>query len=230
MSNRRLVGLCAALSLTFAALGTTVGVAVANHWFPDVPTAGWAHEAVSEVGAAGCATGFPDGSFDPTAEVKRQQFAFWMHNCGGRVGFATDDGTHDFITDGDSIEGIVELEVETGGAPGVGAGGYWLVTADIAVASSGAQQSDWTLQHDVLGFQDIDTERITIVQHGIIADPQQPSASGQLSMLARVAAGSTETFRVNVDRLNGAPNAVFEVTLMAEYYPFDGLGEAFIPT
>lgn len=61
------------------------GAALANDVFPDVPDSSAFHDEISAFAAAGCADGFPDGTFHPTDAVKRQQMARFFTRCGGRV-------------------------------------------------------------------------------------------------------------------------------------------------
>jgi len=62
--------------------------------FSDVPTDHWAYRYVEYVRARGIVTGFPDGSFDPDAQVTRAQAAAFLARAlatptdtGGLVGY-----------------------------------------------------------------------------------------------------------------------------------------------
>jgi hypothetical protein len=74
------------LFMLLASLGAGFGgAAIADDVFPDVPTSNPFHDEISEFGQAGCADGFPDGTYHPTDPVKRQQIARFFTRCGGRV-------------------------------------------------------------------------------------------------------------------------------------------------
>lgn len=237
MSSRRVALLCAAISLVFAAVGTTIGVSVASHDFPDVGDGSFFHDAIDQIAGAGCATGFPDGNFQPQSDVRRQQFAYWLNNCGGRVETVTVEGV-DFITEGDQIPALAELEVETGGVPDdeldPGQWGLWYVVADIDVQTSDDQQTTWVLQRENLGggsFADLDDDILSVTPPAPLGGGAlAPTASGTMTAVVESQAGRLETFRVGVERENGAPNALLDVRLTAMYFPFNGLGEAHTET
>lgn len=79
-TRRRL--LLAAVVAASALAGSVVPRAVAVN-FPDV--SGFFASAVDNITDAGCARGFPDGTFDPSSGATRAQFAYWLNNCGGRT-------------------------------------------------------------------------------------------------------------------------------------------------
>lgn len=82
--RRRLLAVPIALALAAVA---GAGGAWAAHQFDDVPDGFFFHEAIGNIVAGGCATGFGDDTFRPADNASRGQFAFWMNNCGGRVAF-----------------------------------------------------------------------------------------------------------------------------------------------
>jgi hypothetical protein len=85
---------------------------------------------ISEIGNAGCASGFPDGGFHPRDDVKRQQFAYWTANCGGRARSMTFTGG---VTQ-PTLSTEFQMAFRT---PGVGGNqGYLLVTATVAALTS----------------------------------------------------------------------------------------------
>ncbi len=223
MSQRRMLWLSAAICFVFTSLGITVGVAVANHSFPDVPAASFFHDPIDQIARAGCATGFPDGTFHPTEDTNRQQFAFWLNNCGGRL--AADRGTGDFVVLGDVIDELAIVEMRTGGAPVEGAGGFLFVTAEVDVETSGDQQSTWRLQRenaDLGTWVTLDEDRVTVADTG---GGLQPSDGTTLTAIVAGEADEVETFRVSVTRENGTPNAMLEAVVSVMYFPFNGEGE-----
>ena len=109
-----------------------VGGAVASHVFPDVSTNSPFHQSITNVAAARCATGFPDGTFHPTEAVNRQQMAAFLNRCGGRTTFAIGSATAD--TSGDFVE-VASDTLRTGGA--AGGKGFLVVNATVDAATLG---------------------------------------------------------------------------------------------
>lgn len=225
LGRRKTLGLFALVAVLTVLTSSTVAV-LASHQFSDVATGSWVHPSVGHITAAGCATGYPDGTFRPDENPSRGQFAFWVSNCGGRADFAVASG--DFVTDGDTDPAFVALEFHTGGAPVVDALGYIVVLAEVDVETSDGQQSTWTLEREDPespgSFITIDDARLTVSPHGIAVDPLQPSDSVTLMAFVRSDAASVENFRLGYARENGAPNSIMEARLAAMYFPFDGSG------
>jgi len=128
---------------------------------------------------------------------------------------------------GDQVDDLVTLTVETGGAPSETEWGLWHVTVDLDVATSDDQQTTWSLERLQMGgtYVSLDEDRVTVVP-AVVMGALQPSASSTMTALVESPAGASETFRVSVERENGAPNATLEARLTAMYFPFNGLGEA----
>ncbi|MEL7209116.1 MAG: S-layer homology domain-containing protein [Actinomycetota bacterium] len=225
LSRRKTLGLFAMVAVLTVTTSSTVAV-FASHQFGDVPQASWVHPAISHIADAGCATGYPDGNFQPDENPSRAQFAFWVSNCGGRAGSSAAVG--DFVTDGDADPAFVTLEFHTGGAPVPGAEGYIVVLAEVDVETSDSQQSTWTLERENPdnpgNFIAIDDARLTVVNPGIAVDPLQPSDSVTLMAMVRSDAAAVENFRLGYVRENGAPNSIMEAQLVAMYFPFDNEG------
>jgi hypothetical protein len=224
MSTSRTLWLSAAISLVVGVLAATGGVAVANHVFPDVPTTSQFHSAIANVNTAGCVSGFPDGTFDPTANVKRQQAAYWLDACLGRGSSiaAEDSFTND--PGGDDFE--ADLFVESGGLADVGTGGSFLVITDIDVDTSGDQQSTWTLTHvdgAGPGVDDVlDTDVVTVVGEDLNAGLSlNPSDSTTLMGFVAAESGGDEQFRLSGARNGGVPLANLRGNIAAIWLPFD---------
>lgn len=83
MSSRLGVKGLIALALASALTASVATVTFALP-FSDTGSSPFADE-IDEITDAGCASGFPNGTFKPTDQVKRQQFAYWLSNCGGRI-------------------------------------------------------------------------------------------------------------------------------------------------
>ena len=225
MSTSRTLWLSAAISLVVGVLAATGGVAVANHVFPDVPNSSPFHTAIADVNAAGCASGFPDGTFDPTANIKRQQAAYWLDACIGRGTSITAQDSFTNDPGGDDFE--ADLFVEAGGLSGVGTGGSFLVIADIDVDTSGDQQSTWTLTHvDGAGPGVVlDTDVVTVVGEGLNpALGLNPSDSATLMGFVPAESGGDELFRLSGARNGGVPLANLRGTISALWLPYDASG------
>jgi S-layer homology domain len=90
---------------------------------------------INRIGRAGCASGFPDGTFHPRGTVNRQQFAFWSNNCGGRV--ASDTGTGQLFSEGAVT--VTEVELRAGATTSEGSeGGFVHLTGTVTAVVNGA--------------------------------------------------------------------------------------------
>jgi S-layer homology domain len=83
ITRRALVGMMLACSLVAGLAASSLAVV-----FSDTGSSPFETE-IDNITDAGCASGFPDGTFRPTEDVKRQQFAFWLDNCASRSTRAT---------------------------------------------------------------------------------------------------------------------------------------------
>jgi hypothetical protein len=93
MTNSRRTVLVAALTALVTAALVGVGtIAYANHQFSDVATGNTFHDSISNLVDAGCATGFPNGTYRPTESVNRQQIARMLNSCGGRLSVSDSGG------------------------------------------------------------------------------------------------------------------------------------------
>ena len=222
MSHRRVHWTAAVVGLVAGLLGVTVGAAVASHQFDDVGNASAFHDAISNVNDAGCVSGFPDDTFRPTENVKRQQAAYWLDACLGRGDAIFDSGS--FLNDPGGDEFGSELEVASGGLPGVGSGGWWLVMADVDVDTSGDQQSTWTLEQldtPSPGMDNVlDDQVVTVVDSGNVALNLNPSDGATLFGFVAAEPGATERFRLRGQRNGGVPLANIRTTLTAVWMPF----------
>jgi hypothetical protein len=116
----------AVLAASLASGGT---YAMANHVFDDSTDNQAFHDEVGRMSLAGCATGFPDGTFRPQDNVNRQQFAAWMVRCGGRVSHAVDFNSANLSGAGTNL---VSAVMEPGFV-GVGTTGYVSGQANVQV-------------------------------------------------------------------------------------------------
>lgn len=129
---RRLIAIPVALALAAAA---GAGGAWASHQFTDVNDGSFFHDAIGNIVAGGCATGFNDETFRAGTNATRGQFAFWMSNCGGRV---SSDSASATLAPGESTSSgdraVVEIEA---GAAGDGSGFVVVMTSWTAKPSTG---------------------------------------------------------------------------------------------
>jgi hypothetical protein len=104
----------AAFMAVFGIMAGTIGGAVALS-FPDVT--GFFAAPVDNITDAGCAAGFPNGTFKPNDGATRGQFAYWLNNCGGRTAYASATNT---LTGGTGAIVALTDSITTGGATGSG--------------------------------------------------------------------------------------------------------------
>src|SRR4029453_12895065 len=96
---------CGVLSLVAVTAGFAVGQEGVPDLFSDIGSSPFRTE-INRTGRGGCASGFPDGTFQPRNNVTRQQFAFWTNNCGGRTG---SDFVATTVPNGAPNQGLTEL-------------------------------------------------------------------------------------------------------------------------
>jgi hypothetical protein len=139
LSPRRLAAIPVALALAATA---GAGGAWASHQFTDVGDGTFFHDAIGNIVAGGCATGYSDGTFRPGVSPNRGQFAYWMSNCGGRVSYA-DERVQLAANASVPVADQPRVKIEAGAA-GAGSGFVvvltsWTATpADAELASQGA--------------------------------------------------------------------------------------------
>jgi hypothetical protein len=111
LSRRALVGVVMVISL-FAGAG---GMALAVD-FPDTGSSPFENE-IDHITDAGCASGFPDGTFRPAENVKRQQFAFWINNCAPRMAALSSADLSGGLSN--TLQTFISsFNLDMGGAPG----------------------------------------------------------------------------------------------------------------
>ena len=98
-----------------ATLGAALGVGVASAAFTDTAGSPFATE-IDNIANAGCASGFPDGSYRPTEPVNRQQMAAFINRCAGRVAHA--NGTTVTLNAAGGFTDLVTTTITPGGITG----------------------------------------------------------------------------------------------------------------
>ena len=128
---------CGLLALLLTVLGPA-GAGTIDLW-SDIGSSPFREE-VNNIGSAGCANGFADGTFRPRDQVTRQQFAYWMNHCGGRVAHAT--GALD-VQPSANPTSIARVTLEPGAVDtSVAESGFAVVYADAAVSAPAAEAAD----------------------------------------------------------------------------------------
>ena len=188
----------------------------ASHQFSDVGNGNFFHESIGAIGSAGCASGFNDGTFRPNSNPTRGQFAYWTHNCGGRVAY--DENAATISTLGE----IASVSMTAGALdnPPIETGGFVMVTASID-ASDGASSTcevAFVLEDDEGSLEQ------SFLQP--VGSQSINHASGSFDEVVPISGGSTKTFSISATPsgcVNG--NAVAEAALTVLYVPFDGSGQ-----
>jgi hypothetical protein len=109
---RRVASMFAAVLLTATIAGATG--AFASHQFSDVPDNQPHHENIHALVAAGCATGFDDGTYRPGDPVTRGQTARQIVQCGTRINHDS-NAAHNNPTDGTTVT-VGEASMVAGGS------------------------------------------------------------------------------------------------------------------
>jgi S-layer homology domain len=222
--GRLLPAVTAVLALVVAGMVTGVIPARATHQFPDVTSGSPFHAAIDNFVNAGCATGFPDGTYRPTDPVLRQQMARFVNACGGRVAF---DASPAAIPLTATFQTIAQAEVTAGALTG---GGFVSVAASARVFASSTTPGDYPCE---LLFGLSQTGGVTDISgRGIVLDLNGPidgaaDETGSMHELVAVEAGHTVT--VTLRAKTNPPTCAAQVgglgDLLLQYYPFDGNGD-----
>lgn len=215
MGRSRVVAIVATVAALAALLGTVGGAALANHQFPDVPTGNAFHDDIDDFANAGCATGFPDGTFHPQEDVKRQQMARFVNACGGRIDF--EQGTAFSV--GPSVP-ILTLELQPGALTG---GGFILLTAAVRISTSSTTGFPCEVQFDFPG----------LLRDEVWLDLRQDTtqvfedATGAMHTRFQVGASPTAlSIPLNVVVTRGCPPTIrADAQATATYWPFDAVGD-----
>jgi len=135
-----------------AAVALVVGRAsavLANHVFPDSTDGQALHTQVGNVAGAGCATGFPNGTFDPQGNVNRQQFAAWMNRCAGRV--ARLNGSNATLATSGSAakQTIGTITIQAGATGDIATGGFVVISGNIRAETTNPANCPCFVQAEV---------------------------------------------------------------------------------
>ena len=208
--TKTIIGLAAVFVVAFA------GTAVANHVYNDVPTNSVFHDEIAEIGAQGCAEGFPGNLFKPEDPLKRQQMARFLSRCGGRV-----VGVHDTAANMAPVDTEIAQVNFTAKASG-----FVLVTAT-GQTSTGQEGNCpcevlWELDDDTDGMQ---PPEVTIhgTLDGVATEVGSVFEPMSISHLYAIEQGQTVTYTVYGSYADANLNAIFyEADLSAAFFPFSG--------
>jgi hypothetical protein len=224
--NRLLPAVTAVLTVTVAGLVTGLIPAGANHQFPDVATSSAFHDDIDDFVNAGCATGFPNGTYQPTSAVNRQQIARFVNACGGRVAFDK-TGSAPQLVAGQPVD-VAEAELTAGA---LGGGGFVVAIANARVTAASQNGSDYPCEANFRLFQtggvtEISQQAATLDLDGPVVGATDDT--GAVTELIAVEAGATVTVTLRGTKSsNPACNASIlgfgDLVLL--YVPFDGNGD-----
>lgn len=217
------------LSTVFVSVLTTAlvamgAVALGDHQFPDVDPTSAFHDDIDDFVNAGCASGFPDGSFRPQDPVKRQQMARFFAACGGRVDYDDRDTPFTVLTTAHQV--LASVSIDAGALVG---GGFVLVTASVRVTAAIDEDTEGPCR---LLFQLVEQgaqggfEFMTLVISKADSGPSQ-DLSGTMIGLVEVAAGETATVELQgrKDTIPSCPGQInADGPMAALYVPFAGDG------
>lgn len=220
VTTRRLGLFGTAVAMAFA---VGVGASWADHQFSDVRDPSFFHESITAIADAGCALGFSDGRFQPNASATRGQFAFWLHNCGGRLAFNEQTAAlSSTFTDYASA-------TMTAGAAGTGSG-FALVSAAVEARSANSSVGlpcEITVRLTASGASFVGSEptmRLNLLDGTSDASEEE---NGTLMGLVALPAGQSVTVAAN-SRVDNSPSCtapiVGDFSVSALYVPFAGDG------
>ena len=194
----------------------------ASHQFSDVGNGNFFHESIGAIGSAGCASGFNDGTFRPNSNPTRGQFAYWTHNCGGRVAF--DEGSSGV---GTAATEVASASVTAGALdnPPIDTGGFVLINAHIETSTNGAN----TTCEIGVELLDENGQLLELQFLDPVGSQSFNDAAGGFSQVASIDGGETKTFRIRAAIFGAASNcpgsvATVGAAITALYVPFDGSG------
>lgn len=120
--------------LSAAILVGGLGASAATAAFNDVPPENQFPEHITAVQESGIATGFPDGSFRPTAPINRQQAAAWIDRASSRgaLDFADTASEYAPVSPADPVRQVATIDVTSP----VSTGGGWVLLQGLAAAGT----------------------------------------------------------------------------------------------
>jgi hypothetical protein len=211
----------ACVALTAAVMASAITSAVSLP-FSDTGSGPFAAQ-IDRITDAGCASGFPDGSFRPRDDVRRQQFAYWVDNCAARI--AHTSGTAGIVFDTEEEIALADT-ITTAGASGRGQTQFVRIEGIARVGSLNVAYDDFCSSTirctiKVMLYRDGD---LLATQHGQWASPTSASAFVSVPVEAVISVPTDTTVNYSL-RVQGSSNVeantayVFDRTLTATVFP-----------
>ena len=123
-------------------IGFAGGAAFANHQFNDVPNSSPFHDDVGWLTSHGIASGFPDSTFRPTDDVKRQQMARFLRNYNSSISL------FDSSVDPPNAQAWEHMTSCPAGSRVIGGGGA-IGAADVAMTRSSPEGANaWKVRYE----------------------------------------------------------------------------------
>jgi hypothetical protein len=185
---------------TFVGIALAVGVGmvganVAYAGFDDVPQEGTFSESIQRVQEAGIVSGYPDGTFRPTANLNRQQAASWLDRSMAAVGYDWNNGGEGGIdlTPSDPTASLAEIEMSS---RATSSGGGWVTIQGGVGAVSSAPGASCPCVVDIV----VKDETNEVVAHSVvtaIADPSGEAVTiSPVFAVVPIQGGEAHTYRV----------------------------------
>jgi hypothetical protein len=219
MSTKKVLVVVALIGLLTGGGGVLTGVAVANHQWSDVPTSDFFHDAIDDFTDAGCASGYPDGTFRPTQPVLRQQMARFIASCAGRIGY-DEVLSHPVPTTDTAVPGLDAFM--TAGAVGDG-GGFVHVQVDAHAYSADTTGYPCEVRISVGNAADPASRETFIDLPANTADTFEDGSSS-VEQFFDLGAGFNSTQPIRVMKSCSA-NVAVDLRVTTTYWPFDSSGD-----
>jgi hypothetical protein len=224
-SWRALVGAAVA-----AVVLSTATTAVANHVFPDVSEDDWFHDGVANVAGAGCATGYPDGTFGPRDKANRGQFAAWMNRCAGRV-TRERTGTVTISTSGPAAAQYTNsVSLVSGAAAGANTvGGFVELHGTVVARTTGGANCPCFVQGSIEDVTDpnpanwtaVGSASFAAIPNGATELNAESFATIPLHGVAAIGPEETRSYAIRVFYQDANVGSItFNTRLVASYVPF----------
>ena len=219
--NRHIIVIASVVAALVAAVVGVGATAWANHQFPDVPTSSPFHDDIEDFVNAGCATGFPDDTFRPQDNVKRQQMARFFAACGGQVDY---DDVETPIALSNVLAGtnLETVEIDAGALGGTG--GFVLAIASVEARSTNlADEVDCPVEFTLFDPDEVNTTVDEKAHVNIVGTPlSTDTAYGSLIDILPASPGETQRWTVKArTTIDCSPSTITgDVALTAIYVPF----------
>jgi S-layer homology domain len=185
-------------------------------------------EEINRIGRAGCASGFPDGTFQPQNSVNRQQFAFWTNNCAGRMAYESTGTQSVPIANLGQPQTITTVGI-TGGATdsGVSDGGFVLLVGTVTFRTNDTAGAPYSVEAWIEAPATMAQSGRRVAQlSGINDDSGLSQTSIAVNAMFPIGPEENQTFQLRVryaDQTEHTINVLGD--LWASYVPFGADGD-----